>query len=160
MGKWTTIAEAAIEVLAKKSGGALPAAQPTSGSGDAMVDVLRPIDENSLLWLSQQPVGRMPPGRLRSCGRTVKVHFSALETLHRMRCKAQGWTAMPRTPCGANCSGHKATRGAASALLTLCRGLTYCRLSRRYRGERPVWTGAGGAWHYRLDAAPGRWICG
>jgi hypothetical protein len=61
MGKWTTIAEAAIEVLAKKSGGALPAAQPTSGSGDAMVDVLRPIDENSLLWLSQQPVGRMPP---------------------------------------------------------------------------------------------------
>ena len=62
MGKWTTIAEAAIEVLAKKSGGALPAAQPTSGSGDAMVDVLRPIDENSLLWLSQQPVGRMPPG--------------------------------------------------------------------------------------------------
>jgi hypothetical protein len=26
MGKWTTIAEAAIEVLAKKSGGALPAA--------------------------------------------------------------------------------------------------------------------------------------
>jgi GNAT superfamily N-acetyltransferase len=47
--------------LAKKSGGALPAAQPTSGSGDAMVDVLRPIDENSLLWLSQQPVGRMPP---------------------------------------------------------------------------------------------------
>jgi hypothetical protein len=61
MGKWTTIAEAAIEVLAKRKGGALPAAQPTSGSGDAMVDVLRPIDENSLLWLSQQPVGRMPP---------------------------------------------------------------------------------------------------
>jgi hypothetical protein len=51
-----------INALSSRAGGApKPAAQLTSGSGDAMVDVLRPIDENSLSWLSQQPVGRMPP---------------------------------------------------------------------------------------------------
>jgi hypothetical protein len=48
-----------INALSSRAGGApKPAAQPTSGSGDAMVDVLRPIDENSLsgyrnsLWVA------------------------------------------------------------------------------------------------------------
>jgi hypothetical protein len=130
--------------LSSRAGGApKPAAQPTSGSGDAMVDVLRPIDENSLLWLSQQPVGRMPPRPVEEVRPYRQSPFQRIGNFAQDAMQGAGMDRYAARTLRGQLFGAQGDKGRGIGVADFVPGLDTSAAADDYRANPGLLTGAG-----------------